>query len=82
MFAPTFDYDDYMRSVAVEQRARPDVAPGRVHYDVLVQMAPAMAFALTDSRFNPCFHQDRLPAFLARVRAAATLPQVAEACAQ
>lgn len=68
MFAPTFDYDDYMRTVAAEQQTRPEVAAGRVHYDVLVQMAPAMAFAVTDSPYNPCFHQDRLPQFLDRVR--------------
>lgn len=63
-----FDYDNYMRAVADAQQARPEAAVGRVHYDVLVQIAPAVAFAVTDSRYNPCFHQDRLPVFLARVR--------------
>lgn len=67
-----FDYDSYMRAVAAEQQTRPDAAPGRVHYDVLVLMAPAVAFAVTDSIYNPCFHQDRLPVFLARVRAHTT----------
>lgn len=51
-----FNYDSYMRAVAEEQQARPDAAPGRVHYDVLVTVAPQVAFAVTDSRYNPCFH--------------------------
>jgi hypothetical protein len=70
--APTFDYDSYMRAVAAEQQTRPDTAAGRVHYDVLVSVAPQVAFALTDSPYNPCFHQDRLPVFLDRVRTLTT----------
>ena len=69
MSAPSFDYDSYMHAVAAVQQTRPDAAEGRVHYDVLVTVAPHVAFALTDSPYNPCFHQDRLPVFLERVRA-------------
>lgn len=66
-----FDYDSYIRAVAAEQQTRLDAAPGRVHYDVLVTMAPQVAFAITDSPYNPCFHQERLQLFLTRVQRAA-----------
>lgn len=79
MPAPLFDYDSYLSEVAALQQARPEALPGRVHYDVLVTVAPQVAFAITDSHDNPCFHQDRLPMFLSRVRAAAASSAVGSA---
>lgn len=59
---------EYMSEVAREQVARPQVPVGRVHYEVLVRVAPAVAFSVTDSTpYNPCFHAERLDAFLALV---------------